>query len=252
MSDPVEALLRGALTQALGVFERGVQRWDDKRPAGQPGGVDLVTEADLLVDRVVSEGLDALHPGVVVVSEEQEVPPAEERGDCFVLDPIDGTHNFAAGMPWWGISLARVQGDEPVEAWILEAPGGVLWHATRTGPATREGVVVSVTDRPSRLCVASVGLSQEVVPLLIRSDAFSGVRVLGSHALSLAWSAGGRFGLHAGRGMPWDVAAGYLILERAGGRICTFDGGHRPLWGRQHALTGAPQAVQTALEILGG
>jgi myo-inositol-1(or 4)-monophosphatase len=250
MSEPVEALLRAAMVDAMGVFVRGVSQWRDKRPVGEAGGVDLVTEADLLVDRLVTDGLGALYPGVPVISEEGEQTPEAQAGDCFVLDPIDGTHNFAAGMPWWGISLARVHGDELLEAWILEAPSATLWHATRGGTATREGQTIRVTDRPSKHCVASVGLSQEVVPILLRSDAYSGVRVLGSHALSLAWSSAGRFGLHAGRGHPWDVAAGYLILERAGGRICRFDGDPRPLWSRDHALTGAPQAVDTALEIL--
>ncbi len=252
MSDPVEAILRGAFAEVRPIFERGVERWRDKRPAGQPGGVDLVTEADLLVDRRVTDALDALFPGIPVISEERDAPPGAKEGDCFVLDPIDGTHNFAAGMPWWGISLARVHGDEVLEGWVLEAPTGVLYHAARGGPATRDGEVIRVTPRPSSHSVASVGLSQRVVPILLASHAFSGVRVLGSHALSLAWSASGTFGLHAGRGHPWDVAAGYRILEQAGGRICTFTGEPRRLWSRDHALTGAPQAVETALEILNG
>lgn len=250
MRDPVEQLLRQAFAEALPIFGAGVDRWGDKRAEGEAGGVDLVTEADLLVDRRVTEGLHRLHPGVEVVSEERERRPGVEAGDCFILDPIDGTHNFAAGMPWWGISLARVRGDEILEGWVLEAPAGTLWHAARSGPATCDGEVISVTERAPRLSVASIGLHPEIVPLLLRADAFAGVRVLGSHALSLAWSAGGRFGMHAGRGHPWDVAAGYLILERAGGRICSFTGGPRPLWTRDFALTGAPQVVDAALEIL--
>ena len=250
LNDPVERLLRGALSDVLPIFERGVQDWGNKRPVGQAGGVDLVTEADLLVDRLVTEGLDALHPGIPVVSEEREPAEGARQGECFVLDPIDGTHNFAAGMPWWGISLGRVRGEELLEGWVLEAPGGALYHARRGGVATRDGEPIRVTEREPRHCFLSVGLSQAVVPLLVRSDVFSGTRVLGSHALSLAWSATGRFGLHAGRGHPWDVAAGYLILERAGGRICTFSGGPRRLWARDYALTGAPQAVDAALALL--
>ena len=250
MIAPVDRLLRSALSDALPIFDRGVQSWGNKRPEGQPGGVDLVTEADLLVDRLVTDGLDRLHPGVPVVSEEREPAPGAREGECFVLDPIDGTHNFAAGMPWWGISLARVRGEELLEAWVLEAPAGTLYHAVRKGAATRDGEPIRVTAQPPRHCLVSVGLSEAVVPLLLRSDAFSGVRVLGSHALSLAWSAAGRFGLHAGRGHPWDVAAGYLILERAGGCVCTFAGERRDLWTRDYALAGAPQAVDTALALL--
>ncbi len=240
------AAMRAAMQEALELSPDGMD-WRDK---GGRERVDLVTQGDLLVDARIADVLDRLHPGVPLVSEERPWPEGAGEGDCFVLDPIDGTHNFASGMPWWGISLARVSGSEVQEAWLLEAPAGRLYHATRTGPVTCEGEPICVTARPARLSLASVGLHTQVVPLLVHSDGFSGVRVLGSHAVSLAWSAAGRFALHAGRGYVWDVAAGYLLIERAGGRICRFDGSERQLWDHDFALAGAPQAVDVALEAL--
>lgn len=244
--NPVADAMRAAMAEALDLSHQSLT-WRDK---GGRDRVDLVTEGDLLVDGRIGDALDALHPGVPLVSEERPWPEGAGEGDCFVLDPIDGTHNFAAGMPWWGISLARVSGSEVQEAWLLEAPAGRLYHASRGGPATCEGEVIEVTARPPRLTLASVGLSSRVVPLLVHSEGFSGVRVLGSHAVSLAWAAAGRFALHAGRGYVWDVAAGYLLIERAGGRICRFDGRPRALWDHDYALAGAPQAVDAALETL--
>ena len=264
--DPVADLVRSALESVLPVWHRGVGWMRDKdalpgqeesvdvdgRPVANPRGLDLVTEGDLLVDGIVREGLERLFPGVPLVSEERDprrdgvpVPP-----DCFVLDPIDGTSNFAAGLDLWAISLARVRDGVPQEAWLLEGPSRVLDHAVRGGQATRDGVPMAVTDAPAHVGLLSLALSPTVVPLLLASNRFLGVRCLGSHATSLAWAAAGRLGVHVGQGHPWDVAAGYLFLECAGGRVVGLDGGERPFWSRDQAIAGAPQFVDLCLEIL--
>ena len=74
--------------------------------------------------------------------------------------------------------------------------------------------------------------------------------MLGSHATALALAASGELGVHVGRGHPWDVAAGYLLLEEAGGKIAGLRGEERPLWRTQNAVAGAPQIVDMVLEIL--
>ncbi|MEE2827673.1 MAG: inositol monophosphatase [Myxococcota bacterium] len=212
--------------------------------------MDLVTEADLEVDRLVTEGLQRLYPGVPVVSEEHEAPAAAREGDCFLLDPIDGTHNYASGLPFWAISLARMQGSEIREGWLLDGPSGRLYHAKKGGPATLDGRVLTVSARPPELSLLSLGLSPAIVPLLLRAELFSGMRILGSHSLGLAHAASGEVGLHAGIGHPWDVAAGYLLIEAAGGLIVDFEGRSRDPWDRRQALAGAPHIVDLALEIL--
>ncbi len=262
VTDPIADLLREALAAVLPVWRRGVGWMRDKdagagsqgadgRPGVNPHGVDLVTEGDLLVDGIVREGLERLFPGVALVSEERDpraaggAPPA----DCFVLDPIDGTSNFAAGLDLWAISLARVRDGVPVEGWLLE-PSGTLTRARPGEEATRGGVPLRVTDAPPHVGLLSVALSPKIVPLLLASNRFLGVRCLGSHATSLAWASAGLLGVHVGRGHPWDVAAGYLFLERAGGRVTRLDGTQRPFWSRDHAIAGAPRYVELCLEIL--
>jgi len=220
------------------------------KAAGRGGAVDLVTECDLAVDRLVTEGLGQLFPGVPVVSEERAPPSEAGTGDVFVLDPVDGTHNFASGVPWWGISLGRVHGAELREAWLLEPTTGRMYHASADGPATRDGAAIAVTSRPPARSLLSVALSRELLPLLMASNRFSGTRAMGCASLGLAWAADGRFGLHAARNHPWDVAAGYLLVERAGGVVVDLRGEPVSIWDHVHTLAGAPAAVEVALEIL--
>ena len=261
--DPVADLVRRAHEAAVPVWRRGVRWMDDKRsvsgerdasgrPVANPGGVDLVTEGDLLVDGVIREGLAELFPGVPLVSEESDPREdgSEPPSDCFVLDPIDGTSNFASGLGLWAISLARVQDSVPVEAWLIEGGTGTLSVGRRGGEATRGGRPMRVTEAGPQVGLLSVALAPAVVPLVLASRNFLGVRCLGSHATALTWVADGLLGVHAGRGHPWDVAAGYVFLECAGGRVTTLDGGERPFWSRAQALAGAPHIVELCLEIL--
>jgi myo-inositol-1(or 4)-monophosphatase len=219
--------------------------------APERGSIDLVTEADLAVDRLITEELDRLHPGMPVLSEEGTWrPPAPEpTEDMFVLDPIDGTHNFAQGTHWWTIALARTRGSVVEEGWLYQPTRGTLWHAQRGRGTTRDGEPVQVSSSAPSHGLVSVSLSRHMLPLLMQAGRFGGVRALGSHALCLALVADGSFVLHAGGGHPWDVAAGHHFIEEAGGRVCTLAGGPRSPWVRAQTLAGAPALVDLALEI---
>ena len=247
----IERILRGAGERALGYWRTGSLEWSDK---ATDGAVDLVTEADLAVDRLLAAELDALHPGVPILSEEGTWRPSEDgpSGDAFVLDPIDGTSNFAAGTHWWTIALARAQAGEIVEGWLYQPSRGTLWHARKGQGATRDGEPIRVATTPPRLGLVSVSLSRQMLPLLLQSSRFAGIRALGSHALTLAMVADGSLVLHAGGGHPWDVAGGHLFVEEAGGRVCTLDGGPRSPWRRVQTLAGSPASVDVALAIFDG
>ena len=245
---PITRMLRGAGERALGYWRTGPLQWSDKSTSG--GGIDLVTEADLAVDRLIAAELDRMHPGVPILSEEASWrPDGEPSGDVFVLDPIDGTHNFAQGTHWWTIALARARDAVVEEGWLYQPSRGTLWHARRGEGATRDGEGITVSSVAPRHGLVSVSLSRQMLPLLLQASRFAGLRALGSHALCLALVADGSFGLHAGGGHPWDVAAGHLFIEEAGGRVCTLDGGPRSPWRRKQTLAGAPACVDAALEI---
>lgn len=251
MSDVIADLLRRAGREVAARSGDDRLTFRDKA-AGLGRGADLVTECDLLVDSIVIEGLAALEPGVPVVSEERPAPSEAGTGDVFVLDPIDGTHNFAAGVPWWGISLGRVVGSELREAWLLEPASGRMYHARAAGPATVDGHPIQVTRRSPAYSLLSVAMSRELLPLLLASDRFVGTRAMGCASLGLAFAAEGRFALHAARNHPWDVAAGYLLVERAGGTVVDLAGRAVSIWEHVPTLAGSPQAVELALEILAG
>lgn len=246
---PIVDLLRTAGDRSLEYWRTGPLVCQDKGTSGK--GVDLVTEADLAVDRLITEGLDRLHPGIRVMSEEGTWRPSSDgaKDDMFVVDPIDGTHNFAQGTHWWTISLARTRGGVAEEGWLYQPTRRTLWHARRGQGTTRDGERVVVTTTPPRHGLVSVSLSQEMLPLLLQANRFAGIRALGSHAICLAMVADGSFVMHAGRGYPWDVAAGHLFVAESGGRVCTLDGSERSLWERVQTLSGAPASVDLALEI---
>jgi myo-inositol-1(or 4)-monophosphatase len=245
---PIVDLLKRAGDRSLAYWRTGPLVFQDKGTKGR--GVDLVTEADLAVDRLIVEGLDRLHPGIPVLSEEGDWrPPEGPKDDMFVLDPIDGTHNFAQGTHWWTISLARTRGALVEEGWLYQPTRGTLWHARRGQGTTRDGERVSVSTTEPRLGLVSVSLSQEMLPLLLQATRFAGIRALGSHAICLGMVADGSFLMHAGRGYPWDVAAGHLFVQESGGRVCTLAGDERSLWERVQTLSGAPASVEMALEI---
>ena len=136
--DGIGALLEDAADSAWAHFGRHDLAVQDKA-TWKGEGVDLVTEADLAVHEQVREGLAGLEPGVAVVSEEDQLHEGRGPDECFILDPIDGTHNFANGLPWWVVALARTRGGEVEEAWILDRAAGVRYYARRGQGATADG-----------------------------------------------------------------------------------------------------------------
>jgi fructose-1,6-bisphosphatase/inositol monophosphatase family enzyme len=249
--DPITALLERAGRVALASWRTADLDVQDKASVG--AAPDLVSAVDLAVDRIVTDGLRDLHPGVPIISEEVERPRGDPPADAFVIDPIDGTHNFVSGGTLWTIALARTRGHEVEEAWIHHPPTGQTSHAVRGGVTTHAGRRVRVSGVTPRRGLVSVSLTRELMPLLLHSARFAGIRALGSHAFCLAAAARGEFILHAGGGKPWDVAAGFLLVERAGGRVCDLHGNPRsPFDSGRKGLAGAPGAVELALELIRG
>ncbi|WP_029151284.1 inositol monophosphatase family protein [Microbacterium indicum] len=197
---------------------------------------DIVTEADREVELLVRERIAAARPDDGVLGEEG----GTERGSSdvlWVVDPIDGTVNYAQGMPSWGVSIAAVTGGESLSAWtalagVVRAPALGETYAAARG----EGSVVEVDGTTSRLAVAAehpagallatgfgydprthagdIETVRRVMP--IARD----VRRIGAASVDLAYVAAGRLDGYFERGLkPWDVAAGALIVEEAAGAV---------------------------------
>jgi myo-inositol-1(or 4)-monophosphatase len=156
-------------------------------------------------------------------------------GDCiWVVDPIDGSMNFLRDLPHYAVSLALVQGGEPLVGCVADPVRGELFSAARGLGAHCNGRPMQVGS-PQRLLDAvaatvfpkpHAGFLPTYVEQLGRVlGAVAGARRSGSMALDLAYLAAGRVDLFWERGMgAWDAAAGVLLIREAGGEVFTLDG----------------------------
>ena len=195
---------------------------------------DVVTEADHASEALVLEAVRTRFPGDAVLSEEIGlVAPAEDvapSGRTWVVDPLDGTVNYANGLPLYCVSIALVVDGRPVVGVVRDPVRGEDSAATEDGPATVDGVPIRLRVKERlRDCIVSLGLSGDRSAerwLRIRPE----IRVprgFGSAALSLAYVADGRFDafIQESNLSAWDVAAAGLIAERAGATVTDIDGG---------------------------
>jgi myo-inositol-1(or 4)-monophosphatase len=198
--------------------------------------IDLVTEVDLECERMCRAVIAERFPDHDVLAEEQGTGPAEPRGSRFrwVFDPLDGTTNYAHGLPIFCASLGlEIDGRVEVGA-VFDPSRRELFTAERGEGAYLNGNALGVS--PALTLIDSLlvtgfpyDVQQRRGDLLEMFGAFLGraraVRRLGSAAIDLCYVAAGRFeGFWEQHLKPWDVAAGALIVEEAGGRITGMDG----------------------------
>jgi myo-inositol-1(or 4)-monophosphatase len=200
------------------------------------GDIDLVTEADLAAERLIVERIRSYHPRHAILTEESgDVaeaggPQAEYK---WIIDPLDGTTNYAHGYPTFCVSVALEHEGRVVVGAVYDPTRDEMFAAERGGGATLNGrrIRASETDELNRALVCT-GFPYDVRE---RGDfarhfrAFimhaQSVRRDGAAALDLAYVAAGRFEAFYEEGLrPWDVAAGVLLVEEAGGRVTHYDG----------------------------
>jgi myo-inositol-1(or 4)-monophosphatase len=200
------------------------------------GDRDFATDVDLRIESEIKASLAEATPEIPLLGEEED-GAGDLRGARWVLDPIDGTINFARDSPLCSISLSLVIGGQPVLG-IVDAPLlGERFIARRGEGAYLNGARIAVAEmaglREAIVGVADfkVGVGSEeenrvhlaVLALLARGSLR--VRMLGSAALDLAWLAAGRLNATVMlSNLPWDVTAGLLLVREAGGVVFDFDG----------------------------
>ncbi len=191
------------------------------------GPQDVVTIADGEVERSIVAALGAAFPDDAFLGEET----GGTAGDpCWVIDPIDGTANFARGLPHWCVSIAFVAAGRTEVGVIYDPNGDLLYSARRGAGALRNAIPirVSATDDHAHAC-ADIGYSRrtgidDFARIMTRLLEL-GVNVTqgGSAALGLARVADGRLDAYAERHLyAWDALAGLLLVEEAGGRVNAF------------------------------
>ncbi|MBA2303002.1 MAG: inositol monophosphatase [Acidobacteria bacterium] len=201
------------------------------------GTIDLVTETDREIERDFRALIAERFPDHEVLGEEFSTPADRARIPefCWVFDPIDGTTNFAHGLPIFCSSLALEIGGEAVVGAVYDPNRRELFCAERGAGAWLNGrpLRVSAAEQliDSLLCTGFPYTVQqkpeELVGLFAHFLALSrAVRRLGSAAIDLCYVAAGRLdGFWEMQLGPWDIAAGALIVQEAGGCVSTTDGG---------------------------
>ena len=188
----------------------------------------LVTEADLQMQARLLAELQAHWPEVAVLGEEM----SDDRQSClmpdcdthlWVLDPLDGTSNYASGIPFFGVSLALLSGGRVEAGVVLDPVRGESFSALRGQGAWLNGEPLRLQDggRPLARAMAMVDLKrlpERLILPLAQAAPYHSQRSFGSVALDWCWLAAGRVQvyLHGGQKL-WDYAAGSLVLREAGG-----------------------------------
>ena len=229
------------------------------------GTIDLVTEVDVAVERMFRERLAERHPGHDVLGEELGGPADGGTSDyCWICDPIDGTTNFAHGLPFFCSTVAlEVRGRLEVGA-VYDPMRDELFSTRRGGGAFLNGQTLAVssttalidsllvTGFPYSVQVQLEDLVRTFGAFLARSRA---VRRLGSAALDICYVAAGRMDGFWEQGLnAWDIAAGVLLVQEAGGRVTDLDGGPFDLRTGRIVASNGPihDAMLDVLRAVGG
>ena len=228
------------------------------------GDIDLVTEADLASEQAIVTILRTRHPEHDILAEEGDYGRrgADQR---WIVDPLDGTTNFAHGFPWFAVSIALEVRGELVLGAVFNPHNNELFIAERGRGAT-------LNDRPLRVSSTGV-LGRAMLATGFAYDhktsvdnnyehfasfqrAAQAVRRAGVASLDLACVAAGRFdGFWELKLKPWDVAAGVLLVEEAGGRVSDYHGAPMPLdcgeiLASNGLLHGAMQQILCQVKVL--
>jgi myo-inositol-1(or 4)-monophosphatase len=210
---------------------------------------DFVTRADKESEEVIVARIRERYPEDGFLGEEGGLRGAGGESRTWIVDPLDGTSNFIAGFPFWCVSVAAREGDEIVAGAIWDPLRAELYSAERGGGAFRNGERLRVTGTNSLdgafLATGFPFRSKEQINLYLAlfRDLFVRARAIrraGSAALDLANVAAGVFdGFFEFKLSIWDIAAGSLLIEEAGGRMSDFDGlaAH---WKRGNVVAGTP------------
>lgn len=242
------------LGEAIGAMaavhlRRGLLRGAEAQ--AKEGPHDLVTEIDRQVETFARRQVAALFPDHGFVGEEYG-PEREAAEWLWVVDPVDGTNNFARQIHLACFSLAVMRQGRPEFGLIVDPFRDEWFRAVRGEGATLNGEPIAVRDCPDLggglllLELSSGRVWPEMAGLSTRMATVHGLtRILGTTALSLAWVAAGRataVALHGSK--PWDTAAGTLLVTEAGGSVRAWDGPYPALAGGP-LLGGGQAAVAT-------
>ncbi|MEZ5215390.1 MAG: inositol monophosphatase family protein [Ilumatobacteraceae bacterium] len=217
-----------ACTTGAAIAREGV----DRRPvATKSTATDIVTATDLAAEEAIRSVLASQAPGSAVLGEEggSVIGGAGAHGDIeWVVDPLDGTVNYAFGVPISAVSVAAVFRGRPIAGAVIDIARGETYSAVRGGGARCDDERLEVGScRDSSLALVATGFAYDAARRTVHGEAVArllplvrDVRAFGSAALHLCWVAQGRIDLYFERDIkPWDHCAGALIATEAGAAV---------------------------------
>ena len=237
------------ISKDVGYFIRTELRNFDRSFIEYKGKNDLVSYVDKKAEQSLIKALHEVLPEAGFVSEED--PKNHQLSDKeyhWVIDPLDGTTNFLHGLPVFAISLALMRGTEVVIGVVFEINRSECFYAWKDGGAylDQAKIHVSRADELGESLLATgfpyynFEKMEQYLTILNRFMQHThGLRRFGSAAVDLAYVSCGRFeGFFEYNLKPWDVAAGALLVQEAGGTVSTFNGGNDYIFGREIVASG--------------
>ena len=188
-------------------------------------GGDLVTDADYLVERFLIEKIHAEYPDFAIISEEFN-PDTKLSDNCFIIDPIDGTKNFANGLPLWGIQMACRKNGETIAS-VIDLPALKEFYFADKSGVYLNGEKISVRE-VSILNAFYAVIGGDVIEAATRMQKYGSThRVFGAASVAFAFLATGRMhGVSFRAENPWDFEPGLFLAKQAGAVVKSEPGFH--------------------------
>ncbi|MCB1568785.1 MAG: inositol monophosphatase [Xanthomonadales bacterium] len=233
MLKPAVNTMVKAARAAGNVILRHISRLDGLQVI-EKGRQDYASEVDALAEKEIIRELRRAYPDHAFLGEEGGA--MGQARNTFVIDPLDGTSNYLRGIPHYCVSIALLEGNDPVHAVIFDPIRNEVFSASRGSGAHLNDRRLRVTarhDLEGAMLLTGfaprerqrLGPQLEATRLMLEQA--EDVRRTGSAALDLAWVACGRADAYFEAGVkPWDIAAGMLLVREAGGRCIDFNGGN--------------------------
>ena len=190
----------------------------EKLQVSKKGPTDFVTNADLKAEKIIIEELRQARPNYTIISEENGIEENKDKKNTWIIDPIDGTMNFLHGIPHFAISIALKSNDEITSGLIFDPIKNEMFYAEKDNGAylNNHRIRVSKKNEINNCLFVTGGKIKKEPDLPYRKS--------GCAALDMAYVASGRYdGYFQNNLNLWDIAAGIILVQEAGGILNKID-----------------------------
>ena len=190
----------------------------EKLQVSKKGPTDFVTNSDLKAEKIIIDELKKARPNYSIISEEHGIENNKDANNTWIIDPIDGTVNFLHGVPHFAISIALRTNNEIVSGLIYDPIKNEMFYAEKNNGAffNNQRIKVSKKNDLNNCLFVTSGIIQNELDLPYRKS--------GCAALDMAYVASGRYDGYFQKDLNlWDIAAGIVLINEAGGTVNEID-----------------------------